>query len=236
MPMRIRSRACVGLYVGLLGATLMASGCVVAPRTSGAAAPPPLVDYRLAPPDVLQIVVRGVDPVIERRVAVRPDGKISFDLIGETDVLGKTVSEVRTEIGNRLREFIVAPDVTILLQESNSRRYYVLGEVGRVGAFPLVGEVTAIEALAEAGGPTLLSSPNGAWLARPGAETREVYRVKFDDIARGDGSTNYALQPGDVIYVPPGASAQIGQALQVLFFPLQQIIGLGGRFAAPGRF
>ena len=50
-------------------------------------------------------------------------------------------------------------------------------------------------------------------------------------IARlGDSTTNYELQPGDVIYVPPGVSARIGFALGVIFFPIQQIIGLGGGF------
>jgi polysaccharide biosynthesis/export protein len=217
---------------------LGAVACVSAPRSSADAGPPTNAAYRLAPPDVLDIVVRGVAPIqdsagntassaIERQVAVRPDGKISFDLIGEVDAQGKTVAEVRTEIFTRLQEFIRAPDVTVILRESNSRRYYVLGEVNRIGAFPLVGEVTAVEALAQAGGPTILANVNGAWLSRPEGETKVVYKIKFEDITRGDGATNYALRPGDVVYVPPGFSARIGNALQVIFYPLQQIIGLG---------
>jgi polysaccharide biosynthesis/export protein len=217
---------------------LCAAACIGTPRSTRDTSPPSNVAYRLAPPDLLQIVVRGVAPIqdaagntassaIEREVAVRPDGKVSFDLIGEIDAQGKTVPEVREEIATRLREFIRAPDVTVILQESNSRRYYVLGEVNRIGAFPLVGEVTAVEALAQAGGPTVLANVNGAWLSRPEGEEKVVYRIKFDDITRGDGATNYALRPGDVVYIPPGFSAQIGNALQVIFYPLQQIIGLG---------
>ena len=217
---------------------LCAVACVSAPRTSRETGPPSGAAYRLAPPDVLQIVVRGVAPIqdsagntasssIEREVSVRPDGKISFDLIGEVDAQGKTVADVRNEISTRLQEFIRAPDVTVILSESNSRRYYVLGEVNRIGAFPLIGEVTAVEALAQAGGPTILANLNGAWLSRPEGEEKVVYRIKFDDITRGDGATNFALRPGDVVYVPPGISAQIGKALQIIFYPLQQIIGLG---------
>ncbi len=220
---------------------LSAAACVSAPRSAGDGGPPSNAAYRLAPPDLLEIAVRGVTPItnqrngeggtgdagIERQVTVRPDGKISFDLIGEVDAQGKTVKEIRDEITTRLKEFIVAPDVTVILRESNSRRYYVLGEVNRVGAYPLVGEVTAVEALAQAGGPTVLASVNGSWLSRPEGENKVVYKVKFDDITRGDGTTNYALRPGDVVYVPPGVSAQIGRALQILFYPLQQIIGLG---------
>lgn len=217
---------------------LGAAACVGPPSTTKESGPPSNVAYRLAPPDLLQIVVRGIAPIqdstgntqsaaIEREVAVRPDGKISLDLIGEVDAQGKTVAEVRNEISTRLQEFIRAPDVTVILRESNSRRYYVLGEVNRIGAFPLVGEVTAVEALAQAGGPTVLANTNGAWLSRPEGESKVVYRIKYDEITRGDGATNYALRPGDVVYVPPGMSAQIGNALRVIFYPLQQIIGLG---------
>jgi len=221
--------------IGLMSVLVASWGCISAPPTSNAT-PPPIADYRLAPPDVLKVIVRGAEPVIERDVSVRPDGKISFDLIGEVDVLGKTVAEIQSELDTRLREFIVAPDVTVLLTQSNSRRYYVFGEVGRIGAYPLVGEVTAVEALASAGGATFLASANGSWLSRPGAEDGGIYRVKFDDITqRGDGRTNYTLQPGDVIYVPPGISAQIGNVLRNIFYPFQQIIGLGGRLVSPGR-
>ena len=202
--------------------------CVSTPRSTGSGGVPPRVAYRLAAPDVLQITVRGAEPVIQREITVQPDGRISFDLIGEVDVQGKTLPEVRNEIVQRLKEFIVAPDVTVVLQGSTSRRYFVFGEVNRVGAYPIAGEVTAVEAIAQAGGPTLLANANGSWLSRPTGDTAGVYRIYFDRITRGDGSSNYVLQPGDVIYVPPGASAQLGQALQVIFFPLQQIIGLGG--------
>jgi polysaccharide biosynthesis/export protein len=210
----------------VVGLSALAAACISTPRSTGEGSPPPVAAYRLAPPDLLQIVVRP-DPIIDREVAVRPDGKISFDLIGEIDAQGRTVGEVRNEIVTRLREFIVAPDVTVILLESNSRRYYVLGEVNRIGAYPLTGEVTAIEALAQAGGPTFLANVDGAWLSRPEGETKAVYRIRYDQITRGDGTTNFALRPGDVIYVPPGLSAQIGNTLQIIFYPLQQIIGLG---------
>ena len=108
----------------------------------------------------------------------------------------------------------------------------MLGEVNRIGAYPLVGEVTAVEALAQAGGPTILANVNGSWLSRPEGESKVVYRIKYDEITRGDGATNYALRPGDVVYVPPGISAQIGKALQIIFYPLQQILGLGNSAGA----
>lgn len=191
-------------------------------------------EYRLAPPDMLQITVRP-EPVITRDVQVRPDGKISFDLIGEIDVYGKTIAEIRDDITTRIREFIVAPDVTVTLMASNSRRYYVFGEVGRPGSYRLEGEVRVIEAIAQAGGPTDYASLNATRLSRPTSGEPLIYGVRLYDIMQlGKGDTNFTLQPGDVVYVPPNFAAQAGYVVGLILFPFQQLIGLGSRAARGG--
>ncbi len=204
----------------------LCAGCAL-PPSMPATRPERLLEYRLAPPDVLEITVRP-DPAVEREVTVRPDGRISFELIGDVLVEGKTVEEVRGEITLLLSRYIVSPTVTVALVSSNSRRYYVFGEVNRPGAYPLVGRVTAVEALAQAAGETRFASLNSARLVRAGAEQSQVLPLRFGDITRNaDASTNFELRPGDVVYVPPSTSAQIGYAISLIFFPLQQIIGLG---------
>ncbi len=190
-----------------------------------------LQQYRLAPPDVLRITVRP-EPLIDRELTVRPDGRISFELIGDVHVEGKTIEEVRAEMTQGLQRYIVSPSVTISLTTSASRRYYVFGEVFRQGSFVLVGRVTAVEALASAGGETRLAATNSARLVRSSDEVPLVYPVRFVDITqKGDATTNYELRPGDVVYVPPSTSAQIGYAIGKLFFPLQQILGIGAGVA-----
>jgi polysaccharide export outer membrane protein len=185
-------------------------------------------EYHIAPPDVLRVTVRPA-PEITREIVVRPDGRISFDLIGDVDVRGRTVEQVRQEIAQRLKEFIVQPDVTVELAKSESRTYFVFGEVARPGAYPLIGEVTALRALGSAGGPTRFAAQDDARLVRPSPEGQLVYGVRFEQMTQaGFGQTNYMLQPGDVIYVPPHGFAKVGYALGVVFFPLQQILGLGG--------
>jgi len=187
--------------------------------------------YRVAPPDVLSITVRP-DPGIEREVTVRPDGNISFELIGDLEVEGRTIDEISDEITARIARYLVKPLVTVSLVSSNSRRIFVLGQVRRPGAYPLIGRVTAVEALATAGDANVLAAPNRSRLVRPGSEGETVFSVRFDDIIAGDASTNYWLEPGDVVYVPPGTGATIGFALHALLFPLQQIVGLGSPAAA----
>lgn len=185
-------------------------------------------EYHIAPPDVLRVTVRP-EPEIARELTVRPDGRVSVDLIGDVDVRGRTVEDVRLEIARRLKEFIVQPDVTVQLVKSESRTYFVFGEVARPGAYPLIGDVSALKALGMAGGPTRFASQDSARLVRPSPEGDLVYGVHFEAMTQyGYGQTNYLLRPGDVIYVPPNGFAKVGYALGVIFFPLQQILGLGG--------
>jgi polysaccharide biosynthesis/export protein len=210
----------------LLALAVACTGCVASGGNPGM--PSMQAEYRIAPPDTLTVTVRP-EPEIVREVVVRPDGRISLDLIGDVDVRGHTTSEVREEITRRLKDFIVQPDVTVALKKSESRTFYIFGEVMRPGAYPLIGDVTAVYALGMAGGSTKFASENGASMVRPSTEGRLTYPVFYKSITReGDGRTNYMLQPGDVIYVPPTISATIGYAIQNIFFPLSAIFGLGG--------
>jgi polysaccharide export outer membrane protein len=214
--------------VGLALLALLVAACTGARLPRGATAD---AEYHVFPPDSLQITIRP-EPAIQRTVVVRPDGNISLDLVGDVYARGKTVEQLRSEIEARLREFIRNPDVTVVLEQSASRVFFVFGEVNRTGRFPLIGDVDALEALGTAGGPTRFASMNGSRLVRPGAEGSRVFEVRFGDIAyQGVPDTNYVLQDGDVIYVPPNLAARIGFGLQIVFFPLQQIFGLGGSAA-----
>jgi polysaccharide export outer membrane protein len=209
----------------LLALAAAGAGCQTSAGNPGV--PSMQAEYRIAPPDTLTVTVRP-EPVVVREVVVRPDGRISFDLIGDVDVRGHTVAEVRAEITRRLKEFIVQPDVTVELKKSESRIFYIFGEVRRPGAYALIGDVTAVYALGMAGGSTMLASENSSTLVRPSPEGRLTYPVYYKSITHdGDGLTNYMLQPGDVVYVPPSVSGSIGYAIMNFFFPLQAILGLG---------
>ena len=189
------------MFVLALAASCM--GCR-RPRRGNPGQPSLQAEYRIAPPDTLTVTVRP-EPEIARELVVRPDGRISFDLIGDVEVRGRTIGEVRTEITRRLKEFIVQPDVTVELKKSESRIFYVFGEVRRPGAYPLIGDVTAVYALGMAGGsydPRLARTARPWCVHRPrgGSRTRST---SSRSPSTGEGETNYMLQPGDVVYVPP---------------------------------
>jgi polysaccharide export outer membrane protein len=214
------------LRAALLLAAAVSTACISNPGHPGV--PASQSEYLIAPPDTLSVIVRP-EPEIKRDLVVRPDGRISLDLIGDVDVRGRTVADVRAEIARRLKEFIVQPDVTVTLTRSESRTFYVLGEVMRPGAYPLIGDVTALYALGIAGGSTKFADENSAKLVRPTPEGKLVYPVYYRAMTReGEGQTNYALQPGDVIYVPPSVFASIGYAIQTITYPITAIMGIGG--------
>ncbi len=209
--------------VALAFLIVLTPGCTVPVRVPGT--PTDQVEYHVAPPDVLNISIRP-EPEITRDVVVRPDGRISFDLIGDLFVQGKTLEEIRRDITDQAEKFILNPDVTVILSESNSRQYYVFGEVNSPGAYPLVGDVSMVNALASAGGPTQYAKLDAAWLVRPTEGDSLAYEVDFEAITRrGDATTNYELQPGDVVYVPPVLMVRVGYVVGQIFFPFQQILG-----------
>ena len=100
----------------------------------------------------------------------------------------------------------------------------------RPGAYPLIGDVTAVYALGMAGGSTKFASEDSSTLVRPSPEGRLTYPVYFKSITReGDGATNYMLQPGDVIYVPPTiVGARSATRSRTSSSRSQPILGLGG--------
>jgi len=209
----------------LLAAALCAA-CISNPGHPGV--PATQSEYLIAPPDTLSVIVRP-EPEIKRDLMVRPDGRISLDLIGDVEVRGRTVADVRAEITRRLKEFIVQPDVTVTLTRSESRTFYIFGEVMRPGAYPLIGDVTALYALGMAGGSTKFADENDSRLVRPSPEGKLVYPVYYKSMTRdGEGQTNYMLQPGDVIYVPPSIFAMIGYTIQTITYPITAIMGIGG--------
>jgi polysaccharide export outer membrane protein len=109
--------------------------------------------YELGPEDVLEISV-WKDPELTREVVVRPDGGVSFPLVGDVMAEGRTVDELRAEIKQRLREYIPDAPVTVVLLKVRSPRVYVVGKVSNPGAHVLGQEMTVLQALALSGGAT----------------------------------------------------------------------------------
>ena len=82
--------------------------------------------YKLAPEDVLEISV-WKEEGLQREVLVRPDGKLSFPLVGSLDATGKTAEQLQTEVEERLQKYIPDPVVTVSVLQVSGYKIYVIG-------------------------------------------------------------------------------------------------------------
>jgi polysaccharide export outer membrane protein len=207
---------------------LLALALAACAGTGGAPPGPEPGAYRVGPPDALHITVLP-EPVIERDVVVRPDGMISIDLIGDIAAGGRTPEEIASDIQTRIARYKRDAHVTVSLAQALSSQVTVLGEVTRPSTFPLTRETRLVEALGTVGGTGVYADKNSIRVIRGTEGRTQVLAVNLEAIERGDLRTNYLLQGGDLVYVPPGAMATIGYALQAVLFPFQQVFGFGSR-------
>ena len=110
-------------------------------------------NYVIGGQDVLDISV-WKEAELTRTVPVRPDGKISLPLLNDVQAAGLTPTQLAAQITESLKKFVTNPQVTVIVTQINSQRIYILGEVNRAGAYPLLPNMTILQGLSSAGGFT----------------------------------------------------------------------------------
>lgn len=157
---------------------------------------------QLGPSDMIEVrVFRHEDLSGPFRVAA--DGTIMFPLTGQITIGGKTANEVAFLIAEQLETegYLRAPQVTVTVQEFNSKKIYVLGEVQKPGTFPYEDGMAVIQAITLAGGFTETAAPNSTTITRIEEGEEQKITVPVEEIAMGKRS-NFCLAPGDRIFVP----------------------------------
>lgn len=162
--------------------------------------------YHIGVDDVLQINV-WQNEELSVTVPVRPDGRISMPLLGDVQAGGLTPQQVSANIQRGLSQYIRDPHVVVMLKELNSHQFLsrvrVTGAVKDPMSLPFRPGMSVLDAVLEAGGLTDFAAANRTKLYRRTAEDTKNIDVYLEDILQeGDLSTNYALEPGDVIAVP----------------------------------
>lgn len=226
VPQRVRqTRSLHPLGAAVVGLVALATAACTSP-----AGPPPAGEagrpYHIGPPDRLIITILP-EPEIQRTVVVRPDGMISIDLVGDIPAAGRTAEEVSRDIEQRIARFKRDARVTVALAQTLSTEITVLGEVGRPSTFPLPRETRLVEAIGQVGGPRQYADKDKIRIIRFVDGQTKVYIADLSAIEEGDLSTNYLLQGGDVIVVPPTPGARVGYAISSFLFPFQQLFGFG---------
>lgn len=153
--------------------------------------------------DVLAIDV-WKEPQISRSVPVRSDGKISLPLVGEVQASGETPLKLEKEIATKLQNYISEPEVTVIVQQINSQKFNVLGQVTKPGSYPLTNSMTILDAIALAGGFRDFAKQKSIYVLRQnpaGGEMRMPFNYK--EVIKGKNpDQNVRLQPHDTIVVP----------------------------------
>jgi polysaccharide biosynthesis/export protein len=161
------------------------------------AAPVDPKTYKIGAEDVLMVRVWR-EPDLSGPVAVRPDGKFTLPLIGEVMAADLTPEEVGNKITEELSKMMNRPQVIVSVQNVNSKKYYIAGEVNRPGVYPLAVPTTVLQALTGAGGFREFANLKNIVILR-GEE-----RIKFNykDVIRGKNlKQNVLVEPGDHIIV-----------------------------------
>jgi len=159
-------------------------------------------NYIIGAQDVLDISV-WKEPEITRTVPVRPDGKISLPLLNDVQAAGLTPAQLTAEITTSLKKFVTDPEVTVIVEQINSQRVYILGEVTRPGAYPMLPGMTVLQALSSAGGFTQFANEKKMYVLRRVNGNQQKYYFNYKDVLNGKrADENIALRAGDTIVVP----------------------------------
>jgi polysaccharide biosynthesis/export protein len=159
-------------------------------------------NYVIGAQDVLDINV-WKDPEISRVVPVRPDGKISLPLLNDVQAAGLNPAQLAAQITERLKKYETNPQVTVIVTTINSQRVYILGEVTRPGAFPLLPNMTVLQALSSAGGFTQFAKEKNIYVLRTEDGKQVKHPFNYKEVIGGKKSEqDIVLKAGDTIVVP----------------------------------
>jgi protein involved in polysaccharide export with SLBB domain len=239
------------LLTGLVIALVLSSGCqswkrsaAKPPSTLAASFTPSRIDdlppldpallqrpeyhYELGPGDTLEIEIVG-ELLSRTRTIVGPDGKVYFNVLPGIDVWGMTLQQARNRVVQEMQRYVREEQpISVSLVSANSQRVWVLGRLNKPGVYPLVGPMTLLEAVSEAGGPApagefaTLSGPVARTASGGGTDEAadlsrafvlrkgQMLRVDFEQLLReGDMSQNIYLQPDDFIYLPSATAGSV---------------------------
>ncbi len=182
--------------------------------------------YVLQPPDEVEILCSTVPIINNQHQRIRPDGKISFEDIGEIEAAGKTPAQLSDDLRTKIMELYKLEGenpVDIRIYSYQSKVYYVLGQVNQPGPRVYTGRDTLLKAIS-------MAEPNPmAWLERiqiirPSIDKNidpEIFELNYDRmITHGDTTKNVLLEEGDVIYVPPTVLGWIALKVEEVIRPI----------------
>lgn len=163
-------------------------------------------EYILRPGDELNIIVSGYTELGNSQnnnlpYIIRPDGKVSFPLVGEVDITGLTVTQFTKVLKKKLSYYIIDPNVTVNIQKFGGVRVYVLGEINKPGVYELTKSHTLIDAIGAARGFTRDTAKKKVILIRRDHPKKFISINLNYMLKTGDLKQDYEMHEGDIIYM-----------------------------------
>lgn len=162
-------------------------------------------DYIIGNGDILEINTWKEPDFSREEIIVRLDGKISLPLLDDIQAAGLTPSQLKQNIEKNLQKYVAKPSVTVTVRNAASHKFYILGEVVNTGEYPLVKDLTVLQAFAIAGGFTEWASKKEIILYRgvKGDSKGIVIQINYKKILKDkDFSQNVKIKANDTIIVP----------------------------------
>ena len=158
--------------------------------------------YIIGPMDVLEIQV-WKEPDFSRQVLVRPDGKITLPLVGDISASGMNTMGLKALLSEKLEDFVSNPEVTVIVLESHSKNFYIIGKITRPGTYPLNPDMTVLQAISVAGGLAEWADKDSIRIIRRSGGKDEILSFDYDKVISGESlEQNILLNPNDTIIIP----------------------------------
>jgi polysaccharide export outer membrane protein len=173
-----------------------------APRYRAARGEVQAEDTVVGPGDVFDVRVYDEEN-LSAEYRVENDGTIDFPLVGRIEVAGLVPTVIAERIRDRLRDgqFLIAPHVSVRVQEYNSRRVSVIGAVREPGSYPIRSRMGVVEAVSLAGGFTALANRDATLLTRRIEGELRTFSIPVDRISSGQ-EPDVTVRAGDILHVP----------------------------------
>lgn len=192
-PARATIAACLlGSLASLLAISLPCAAQTAAPG------------YPLHPGDKLIVGVYDDPKLLPQEITITPDGSITYPMVGELMVGGKTTGQVRIELETKLKKFISEPIAIVLVTDVKGNVAYVVGQVNKPGQIVMNPSINVLQAISMSGGANPYAKLDSIIVIRTSANgVQRVLPFKYGQVASGkDLQQNVLLESGDVVVVP----------------------------------
>jgi len=193
--------------------------------------------YTIQPGDELDIKF-FYNPELNETVIVRPDGKISLQLVDEIHTAGLKPSELDEQLTELYSRELRKPVLTVIVRSFTRQRIFIGGEVYEPGLIEMPANMTALQAVFQAGGFKETAQPAETLVIRKGANDQPIpLRIDLAAVMEAGSGNDLQLQPDDIVYVPKSAIANANKFIEeyigglLMFrgwsFGVSQNLGLG---------